>query len=83
VLRAFLVSIDREVQVASAGGVAIWWPLSQAGASQRVLRLCTQDAVLLNSRDKASGQEKPTLRGLLATVRGPLPCLLNPVAYCA
>jgi len=53
-LRRGLADINRELDEATAAGVAVWWPLGAAGgAAERVVRLVPSRARLLASRDKA------------------------------
>eukprot|EP00798_Chlamydomonas_sp_ICE-L_P025834 gene25834-11512_t len=50
-LRSGLDSINRDIDDASRRNVAIWFPMGKK--SDRVIRLATQEAVLLTSREKA------------------------------
>ncbi|KAG2497053.1 hypothetical protein HYH03_005051 [Edaphochlamys debaryana] len=50
-LRWGLEHINREIEAANRRDVAIWFPMGKGG--DRVLRLTTREAVLLNSREKA------------------------------
>lgn len=50
VLQYYLGQINAEVEAAAARGTPIWYPVG--AERQRVLRLCTADAAILNSRDK-------------------------------
>jgi len=51
-LQKALRNINTEIERASRGGVAIWFPMARA-APQRVIRLAFRESRLLNSREKA------------------------------
>ncbi len=51
-LQKALRNINTEIERASRGGVAIWFPMARA-APQRVIRLAYRESRLLNSREKA------------------------------
>ena len=51
-LHKALRNINTEIEKASSGGVAIWFPMTCA-APQRVVRLAYRESRLLNSREKA------------------------------
>jgi len=51
-LQKALRNISTEIERASRGGVAIWFPMARA-APQRVIRLAFRESMLLNSREKA------------------------------
>lgn len=50
-LKRALMDINSEIDLCNANGVAVWFPMGSK--NQRVLRLVPDEAVLLNSREKA------------------------------
>ena len=50
VLRSGLDSINREIDSATLQDVAIWFPMGSC--NERVIRVVSKEAVLLNSREK-------------------------------
>jgi len=56
-LRHGLEAINRDLNKQARQNVAVWFPLGSC--NERVLRIVSKEAVLLNSREKVGGRRRP------------------------